>query len=201
MQPQAKALAALVAAVAIAGCGSSKQSTFNNSLHPTPGSSAGTNGPVQTNPGTTTTTPSQTPPRPASGGCSGGDCASSPSQAGEIVASHGFTGDTSSYDPSTPLNVVLATRTGSADGTQQQAFFFWHGRYIGTDTSDTSAGIKLASQNGDTVALTYRLYNPSDPQCCATAGETTVRYQYQGSRLVPLDPIPPSSYGAASSRR
>src|SRR5947209_13074703 len=52
-----------------------------------------------------------------------------------VVAGHGYRANPSTYDPSRPLNVLLGVRTGTTDGTAQNAFFFWQGRYIGTDTA------------------------------------------------------------------
>jgi len=173
----------LAAAAAIAGCGGATHTATETQTQP-----------AAPRPATTTSAPTPTVTTSSGPACQGGACAA------RVVAGHGFTANPT-FDPSRNLNVLLGVRTGSADGTAQQAFFFWHGRYIGTDTSDISAGIRLASQTDDTATLVYRLYNPQDPQCCSTAGQATVRYRYDGSRLVPLDPIPPSSSTERSSRR
>jgi hypothetical protein len=172
----------LAAAAAIAGCGGATHTVTETRTQPAATPPAGS----------TAATPTTT--SAASPGCTDAACAV------RIVAARGFTANPT-FDPSRNLNVLLGVRTGSADGTAQQAFFFWHGRYIGTDTKDISAGIRIASQADDTATLVYRLYNPQDPQCCSTAGEATVRYRYNGSRLVPLDPIPPGSSTERSSRR
>jgi len=175
--------AALVVLAAVAGCGGATKT-----VTVTHNQGAGT---------TSTATSPTTPSAPARGGprCQDAACAV------RIVAGRGYTANPQTFNPSRNLNVLLGLRTGSADGTLQNAFFFWQGRYIGTDTSDNSAGIRFASASDDTIALVYRLYNPQDPQCCATAGQTTVRFHWQGSRLVPLDPIPSSSPTVRSSRR
>src|SRR5437870_13048137 len=53
--------------------------------------------------------------------------------AAAVVRAHGFTPkSTSDYHSGQTLRVLLGTRTGSADGYGQQAFFFVNGRYIGT---------------------------------------------------------------------
>lgn len=123
-------------------------------------------------------------------------------QATAIVRAHGYTpDDTSQYRSDQTLRVLLATRTGSADGYAQQAFFFVGGRYIGTDTSTPSAGIKLVSQSDTEVTLGYRLYRPGDPLCCARGGEARVRFQLDNGRLMPLDPIPPADSGTSASRQ
>lgn len=97
------------------------------------------------------------------------------------------------------LNVILGTATGSGDGYNNWAFFFVNGHYIGTDTKSPSAGIRVAWTSPTTVALTYPLYQPSDPLCCPSGGTTTVRYHWNGAQLVALDPIPPAA-GSGPSR-
>ena len=94
------------------------------------------------------------------------------------------------------LHVIVGTATGSADGYTQQAFFFVHGRYIGTDLASTSAGIQLAWRNANTIALSYSVYKANEPMCCPTGGAIIVRYQWNGTKLKPLDPVP-----SAAARR
>jgi LppP/LprE lipoprotein len=117
------------------------------------------------------------------------------------VAGQGFTVPDSSTYRSSESVAVLTGMKPEGDGTRQQAFFFADGRYLGTDTKDTSAGIDFAYQTGDTIALNYALYSSSDPQCCPSDGSATVRYRWTGQQLVPLDPIPPTSYDVDGSRR
>lgn len=99
------------------------------------------------------------------------------------------------------LQVILATVAESGDGYANRAFFFENGRYLGTDTSADSAGIREAWSTSDTVALSYELYNAEDPMCCPTADAAIVRYHWTGSRLVPLDAIPTTDSAANGSRR
>jgi hypothetical protein len=47
------------------------------------------------------------------------------------------------------LHVIVATKTGSAGGSYQQAFFFVNGRYIGTDSTTPSAGISEAYRTAE----------------------------------------------------
>lgn len=123
-------------------------------------------------------------------------------QAVAAVKAHGYTpADTSQYHPNQTLRVLVAARTGSADGYAQQAFFFVDGRYIGTDASTPSAGIELVSQGDTEATLAYRLYRPGDPLCCARGGQTTVRFQLDNGRLVALDPIPPVDSSTGAGRR
>lgn len=97
--------------------------------------------------------------------------------------------------------MLLGTRTGSADGYDQRAFFFLDGKYLGTDSSQPSASIRIVSQADTEVVLGYALYHSHDPLCCATGGQATVHFQLNNGQLVPLQPIPPASSTAGLSRQ
>jgi hypothetical protein len=101
------------------------------------------------------------------------------------VQAKGFTvGAASDYHPNQTLRVLVGTRTGSAEGNGQQAFFFVDGRYIGTDAKQPSAQINVVSQGDTEVALAYAL---------ASGGQATVHFQLNNGKLVPLGPIPSAS--------
>jgi hypothetical protein len=207
---------ALLGACALAGCGGGTKTVSASSAvgANSGGSTPSTDSTARDHSTPTTTTPSQqastaqttrTAPAPAfTKEASGGQASSGEAVSGAVavVKAHGYTpGDTSQYHPDQTLRVLLATRTGSADGYAQQAFFFVGGRYVGTDTSAPSAGIRLVSQGDTEVALAYRLYRPGDSLCCARGGEATVRFQLNNGRLVALDPIPPVSSSTGTSRQ
>jgi hypothetical protein len=119
-----------------------------------------------------------------------------------IVTAHGYTPDENSQWPRLDgLNVITATATGSADGYDRRAFFFYGNNYLGTDATQSSADVGESWSTSDTVALSYRLYKPSDPACCPTAGSALVRFHWDGSRLRPLDAIPAADGNAVTSRR
>jgi hypothetical protein len=119
-----------------------------------------------------------------------------------MVKAHGYTAnDTSDYHPEQTLRVLIGTRTRSADGYEQQAFFFVGGHYLGTDTSEPSANVKVVAQSDTEVTLAYALYKPHDPLCCASAGQATVHFQLNNGHLVPLNPIPPANSQAGNSRQ
>jgi len=125
-------------------------------------------------------------------------------QAEAFLASQGFRdADPGVYNGGASLNVLIGIKTPAASGTNQQAFFFSGGKFLGTDTPDTSAGIRVVSETNDTVTLAYTLYPPGDPMCCATAGEATVRFHFAGgvTGVQPLDPIPSSNPATDPSRR
>jgi hypothetical protein len=94
------------------------------------------------------------------------------------------------WDPQAPINVVLGTLTGSADGYNNWAFFFAGNTYIGHDATTPSMQLSVQSRTKNTITLAYQIYGPSDPTCCPTGGIQTVRYKWDGKSLTPLDPIP-----------
>ena len=210
----ATGLTAMLAATALAGCGSGSTKTVSasaalggNTVGTSTGGAANTTStaaktatdtakPTQHSApqGTRTATAPAFTNEPSSG--------EGVSQATATVKAHGYTpDDTTQYHPNQTLRVLLATRTGSADGYTQQAFFFVDGRYLGTDTSSPSAGIRLVSQSDTEATLAYRLYRPADALCCARGGEATVHFQLNNGHLAALDPIPPASSATAAARR
>jgi hypothetical protein len=119
----------------------------------------------------------------------------------EVLKAHGYTpADVSQYRTNQALRVLIGTRTGSADGHGQQAFFFLDGHYLGTDASQPSATVRLVSQSDTEVTLAYALYQPHDALCCPSGGETKVSFQLNNGMLTPLQPIPPASSTTGLSR-
>ena len=165
--------------------------------------SAGAGG-QQSSGGAASTT--RTAPEPAfaqHGGTGGGEATGEEAAAAvAVVKTHGYTpDDVSQYHPEQTLRVLLGTRTGSADGYDQRAFFFLDGKYLGTDSSQPSASIRVVSQGDTEVVLAYALYRPHDPLCCASGGQSVVHFQLNNGRLVPLQPIPPASSASSLSRQ
>jgi len=105
------------------------------------------------------------------------------------------------YDSASDLSVIVGLLSTSGDGHPQRAFFFHRGQFVGNDAPQPSATIRWIWSTDNVVALSYDLYRPGDPQCCPTAGGAIVRYQWNGSQVVPLDPIPTAATTAAASRR
>jgi hypothetical protein len=119
-----------------------------------------------------------------------------------VLRAHGFTAnDTSQYHPNQTLGVLVGTRTGSGDGYGQQAFFFVGGRYIGTDSTQSSATLRVVSQSDTQVTLAYPLYRSHDALCCPSGGEARVTFELNNGKLTPLQPIPPSSSQTGLSRQ
>jgi hypothetical protein len=220
-------LLALLASAILGGCGggSTKTVTVSGASEPTASttSSSATQG---TAPRTTSTSTASTPatsaggqsasgapsttrtaPEPAfaqHGATDAGAEASGEEAAAAVAAvkTHGYTpDDVSQYHSGQTLRVLLGTRTGSADGYDQRAFFFLDGKYLGTDSSQPSASIRVVSQSDTEVVLAYALYRPHDPLCCASGGQSIVHFQLNNGQLVPLQPIPPASSASGLSRQ
>jgi hypothetical protein len=119
-----------------------------------------------------------------------------------VLQARGFSPtDTSQYHPGQTLQVLIGSRGGSGGGSGQQAFFFVNGRYIGTDTSQPSGHVSVVEQGDTKATLAYGLYKPSDPACCPSGGQATVRFELDNGALAPLDPIPPVTSGTGLGRQ
>jgi hypothetical protein len=119
-----------------------------------------------------------------------------------IVTAHGYTPtDITDYHPNQTLRVLIGTRTGSADGYAQRAFFFLDNHYLGTDTSEPSASIHVVSQSDTEVTLAYALYRAHDSLCCPSGGQATVHFQLNDGQLVPLEQIPPVNSATGLARQ
>ena len=81
--------------------------------------------------------------------------------------------------------MLIGTRNGSADGYNQLAFFFLGNHYLGTDSSQPSASMRVLSQSDTEVTLAYALYRSHDPLCCPSGGQTTVRFQLNNGTARP----------------
>lgn len=206
-------LLAATAAVVLAagGCGSSGTKTVSvSSALPSESATQRTTTTGTTKSSPTTTTPPSTTSTNGAGGVEPTRTSSAPaftkestakeSTGGEglgaamaLVKAHGYTaGETSTYRPEQTLRVLVGTRTGSSDGYGQQAFFFVDGRYLGTDTSEPSANVKVVGQSDTEVTLAYPVYKAGDP-LSKPSSEKTVRFQLNNGRLVALGSIPSAS--------
>jgi LppP/LprE lipoprotein len=203
--PTAMVLAATATAIALAGCGSSGTQTVSvASTTPTEAATqpTTTTGTTQSSPPTTTQTKTGVSTN-QTGGAEATRTGSAPAftkesasaegvnAAAAVVRAHGYTpNETSQYQSNQTLHVLVGTRTGSSNGYGQQAFFFVDGHYLGTDTSQPSATVKVLSQGDTEVTLSYPIYNAGDPLGKPSGGEKTVRFQLNNGRLVPLGQIP-----------
>jgi hypothetical protein len=208
-------VAALLAGAAalLAACGGGTKTVTVSSAPLAPTSSTATPGTTQSTP----TTPTQTSPTSTSAGTTGtsttrsapepaftqGEAkAEGTSGAAAVVRARGYTpNDTSQYHSEQTLRVLVGTRTGSADGYSQQAFFFVDGRYLGTDTKLPSATVKVISQADTEVTLGYALYRKGDALVNPSGGEARVTFQLNNGKLVALQKIPPAASDTGLSRQ
>jgi LppP/LprE lipoprotein len=208
----------------LGGCGgSTKTVSVSEAASPIPTTSSAGTASTPTRTTTTSTTPApattgagqgtggqsasttRTAPAPAfteTGTQSGAAAAGAQTAAAAaVVTAHGYTPDVSDYHPTQALRVLVGTRTGSADGYAQRAFFFLDSRYLGTDSSQPSASIHVVSQSDTEVALAYSLYRSHDPLCCPSGGQAVVHFQLNDGTLVPLQPLPPASSTTGLARQ
>jgi len=94
-------------------------------------------------------------------------------------------------DPSTTwrddatLHVIHATPKTGNTSRGDFYYFFVDGNYI--DSKEFTAGTLSDSIDDATFSVTYSVYKPGDPHCCPSGGKSTVRFQWDGSKLVTLD--------------
>jgi LppP/LprE lipoprotein len=213
-------VAALTAALAIAGCGSGTTTTVSVGRRAAPPSATGAGAAKQSAPAPATA-PTGTLGTSPHSSTAGGQTAAGPSrtaagpaftqgQAGsesltaglELLRRNGFTAvSEAAYHAGQTLRVLIGTRNSATGGQDQQAFFFDDGRYLGTDTSQPSASIDVVSQSDTEVTLAYSLYRPRDARCCPEGGRASVRFTLDNGSLQALDPIPPVSSSSAPSRQ
>jgi len=203
------ALCAGVAMLLVA-CGSGTKTVTVSSVPPVSQTSTATKAQTSTNttstatttPSTSSTAPTTTHAAPEPAFTQHEAKAEGPSAAAAVVRERGFTpNNTSEYHSDQALRVLVGTRTGSGDGYGQQAFFFVNGRYIGTDTKQPSATLKVVSQSDTEATLAYPLYRKSDPLSSPSGGEARVTFQLNNGKLVALGRIPPAESSSGLSRQ
>jgi LppP/LprE lipoprotein len=201
----------------LGGCGSSTKTVTVLST-PAPSQTGGTTSQPTTSTSASTPTPTTTQSQTSTNG--GGSAQTSTRAAPEpaftqqepkaegvsgaaaVVRAKGFTPNkTSDYHSNQALRVLIGTRTGSGDGYGQLAFFFVNGRYIGTDSSQPSATLRVVDQADTEVTLAYPLYRKNDPLCCPGGGQATVHFQLNNGKLTALNAIPSASSNATLSRQ
>jgi LppP/LprE lipoprotein len=202
-------LALALLAIPLAGCGSNTKTV---TVESTPAAAASTPG---TTPARTTTTSTQATDTSSSATSPATTTRSAPepsfteqedhpegaSAATAVLRAHGYTpNDSSEYHSGQTLRVLVGTRSGSGDGYGQQAFFFIDGHYLGTDTKEPSAKLKVVSQGDTEVAIAYPLYHAGDPLCCPGGGQRVVHFALNNGKLTALDPIPPANSASGLSR-
>jgi hypothetical protein len=206
----------LLGGASLGGCGSPTKTVSATNEAPATETSAATTTAKTTTTSTATTPTTSTPAQTTtSGGTSAPTTRTAPepafaqqethaegiSAAAALVRARGYTpNDTSEYHPEQTLRVLVGTRTGSQEGFGQQAFFFVGGRYIGTDTKEPSATVKVVAQSDTEVTLSYELYRPGDSLSSPSGGQATVHFQLNNGKLTPVGEIPPANSASGLSR-
>ena len=80
---------------------------------------------------------------------------------------------------------------GGGDGHDQRIWFFRGSHFVGHDDRRSSADIIGSWRDLNTLDFLYVLYRPTDAMCCPTGGAVSVRYRWNGKKVVRLDPLPP----------
>ncbi len=195
-------------ALGAAGCGSATKTVTVETPAVAVTKSTSTTTPARTTTATTQTTtattgtaPTTTRTAPEPSFTEQETHAEGPSAAAAVLQARGYSAkDPSEYHSSQTLRVLVGTRTGSAEGYGQQAFFFLDGHYLGTDTKEPSAKLKVVSQSDTEVAISYPLYRAGNSLCCPGGGERIVHFALNNGKLTALDPIPPANSKTGLSR-
>jgi hypothetical protein len=105
--------------------------------------------------------------------------------AAEIVRSRGFEVERlRDWDPDDTLRVLV----GRSDS-GELAFFFVNGDYIGNDTGEPSADLRVRRTSDLSVTLRYRTYAPGDDDR-PTGDRVDVRFTWDGVQLTPASALP-----------
>jgi tRNA A-37 threonylcarbamoyl transferase component Bud32 len=134
------------------------------------------------------------------GGSAGGPIVKGmkPADATKVAGDHGFPKcDSQGYEPTNTLHVLICN---PADGRGEQVFFFTD-QFVGTDAPEPSAQVDFGTQEDSQIAIAYSLFKAGDPECCPTGGSATVHFQWDGTKLNILDPVPTADASQDGSRR
>ncbi|WP_082948880.1 LppP/LprE family lipoprotein [Mycobacterium sp. 1274756.6] len=95
------------------------------------------------------------------------------------------------FDRCATLSTALVSVERATGSSPITALMFHEGAYLGTATSKAYGftSLNTARTTDDTVVLNYK--TPGACNACAPAAVHSVRYQWQGNRVVMLDPAPP----------
>lgn len=110
-----------------------------------------------------------------------------------VQAGNSLGGSLQFVDPATTwvdantLHALHATPTGAAGLGGDTFYFFVHGVYVGHFMFTQS--VQAAPVSSTEFSVTYMAYKPGDAVCCPSGGEATARFQWDGSKLLPLDPM------------
>ena len=80
-----------------------------------------------------------------------------------------------------------------------RAFFFVGGDPVGSDDPLVSGKVRVAAARKRSVTLAYGLYEAGDEPCCPGSGEAEVTFRWQDGALVPDGTLPPLEERRATS--
>ena len=98
-------------------------------------------------------------------------------------------------DECNTLAWVQATVEGATGSSPNHVLFFVDRQFVGTATAEPYAFSYVESETDDTVTVRYRWLNEGDPTANPTGGPVHIRYQWDGTQVVMLDPLPPEVTG------
>ncbi|HEU5002032.1 MAG TPA: LppP/LprE family lipoprotein [Actinomycetota bacterium] len=99
----------------------------------------------------------------------------------------GFVDPGSTWVDANTLHVLHATPQGAAGAGGDTFYFFVNGALVGQYMFTQSE--QAAPVNSTEFSVTYAAYKPGDAVCCPSGGVSTARFQWNGSKLVSLDPM------------
>jgi hypothetical protein len=105
----------------------------------------------------------------------------------DVVRSRGFDVlNLKAWKPDDTLQVLI----GKSSSGGELAFFFSQGTYLGNDSTDASAKLRVRKTDDVQVTLAYGIYQPGDEQTKPTGDPVVVNFRYEGGRVVPVEAIP-----------
>jgi hypothetical protein len=92
------------------------------------------------------------------------------------------------YDVKAELRVLIGSDSGA-----RRAFFFAGREFVGYDSDFASRRLRVQRSGKRSVTLAYRLYGPTDRECCPKGETVAVRFRWDGATLAPSDALPDAS--------
>jgi len=87
----------------------------------------------------------------------------------------------------------LRVLIGRDEAGAERAFFFVGRRFVGNDDVAASAALKVTTARDKSVTLGYRLYEPTDQDCCPKGETVKVAFRWSDGKLVPAGELPPAA--------
>ena len=105
----------------------------------------------------------------------------------DIVTSRSFDViDKKHWNPDDTLRVLI----GRASSGGEMAFFFAQGQYLGNDSTDTSAKLRVKKTGDLEVVLSYGIYQSGDDPLKPTGDPIIVHFRYDGAQVTPVEAVP-----------